>query len=375
MSYAYDDTPPRRRIVRRDPDFSPYWLVILFVGTFFLGMFLESRLKLFGRPRGSGRDPEADSRPVVDRGPLWTEESRVVALYERAKKSAVAVYAYADGAPTSSGSGFVWDKEGRIVTNEHVVRGRTSFKVTLSDQTRASARLIDSFPEKDIAVLFLLEEVPQDVLVPIDIGESRSLKVGQAAFAIGGPYGLEQTLTSGIVSATGRQIKTDWGTVIKDVIQTDAAINKGNSGGPLLDSAGRLIGMNTAIYSESGGSVGIGFAIPVDEINKIVPKLIRGETIKRPRLGVGFFDTAQTRRSGLPGLVVSEVFRGSPASRAGLRAAEEGELGDILLEADGEKLNQVQDLLGILSSKEAGDEIKLTILRDRKRMEIIVKLE
>ncbi len=369
MSMSYETYPPRR-LPQGRRSLAPVLLLVLFL-TVLLGLLAVQRLGLFHQ--GDGTDPNAKPRTVAPRGSLWTEEQQVVDLYSRVRKSAVAVYNFSGGRALGSGSGFIWDKEGRVVTNAHVVAGGDSFEVTLSDQSTYKASLISDYEAKDTAVL-VMHGVPKGKLEPIEVGRSDDLKVGQYTFAIGGPYGLEQTLTRGIISALGREIPQDEGGAIKNVIQTDAAINPGNSGGPLLDSAGRLIGMNTAILSKSGASAGIGFAIPVDEINQVVPQLIAHRRVVRPVLGASFYAESESRSAGLPGLVIKEVVPDSPAEKAGLRPWAGRQRGDIILEADGKKLGRVRELIGILAYKKTGDILKLTILRDDQEVEIEVPL-
>ncbi len=219
--------------------------------------------------------------------------------------------------PHGAGSGFVWDQDGHIITNFHVIQEASGARVTLADHSVWDAQLVGTAPDQDLAVLYI--NAPKHQLKPIAIGTSGDLQVGQKVFAIGNPFGLDQTLTTGIISALGREINAVTGRTISGVIQTDAAINPGNSGGPLLDSAGRLIGVNTAIYSPSGVSTGIGFAVPVDTVNRVVPQLIRHGRIIRPGLGVRIADDATARRFGLQGVLIIQVEKGSAAETAGLR--------------------------------------------------------
>jgi S1-C subfamily serine protease len=362
---------PRRSATRPQPAV-PAALFLLVILAIVLGVVLVRQLGLFRK--GDGFDPNAVLRTVTERGDLWPEEQRIVELYEKARTSAVAVHTYdARRRSIGNGSGFMWDNEGRIVTNAHVVAGGAYFEVGLSDQTTVSAELIAAYPPKDIAVL-IVPGIAKSKLHPIPLGQSDELKVGQYTFAIGGPYGLEQTLTRGIISALGREIETQSGTTIKNVIQTDAAINPGNSGGPLLDSAGRLIGMNTAIVSKSGSSAGIGFAIPVDEINLVVTQLVKHKRVLRPILGVSFYPESESRAAGYPGIVVRDVTEDSPAARAGIKPGVRNRPGDVIIAADGKRIRWVRELLAILDSKKAGDTIELTILRDGERMTIDVPL-
>ena len=231
---------------------------------------------------------------MTPRGPLAADEQAHIDLFRRSSPSVVHITTVATQrdlfsmnvmqVPRGTGTGFVWDDSGHIVTNFHVIQGGSGAKVTLADQTTFDAKLVGAFPDRDLAVLRI--EAPKAKLPPLAIGSSRDLIVGQRVYAIGNPFGLDQTLTIGIVSALNREIESFNGRSIRGVVQTDAAINPGNSGGPLLDSAGRLIGVNTQIASPSGASAGIGFAIPVDEVNRIVPRLIRDGRFVRPAIGV-----------------------------------------------------------------------------------------
>ena len=231
----------------------------------------------------NGLDPDAAPRAITPRGELAAEEKTSTSIFRQTAPSVVFITTMATGhnpfsfatekIPQGTGSGFVWDRRGHIVTNFHVIQGAEAAQVTLADHSTWNARLVRAYPDKDLAVLVI--DAPSDRLSPIPVGTSDNLEVGQKVFAIGNPFGLDQTLTTGIVSALGRQIESATRQPIEHVIQTDAAINPGNSGGPLLDIAGRLIGVNTAIYSPSGASAGIGFAIPVDQVNRIVPQLVR----------------------------------------------------------------------------------------------------
>lgn len=280
--------------------------------------------------------------------------------------------------PQGNGSGFVWDKEGHVVTNFHVIENADKATVTLSDQSTWEADLVGYAPEKDLAILRI--KVPKEKLTPIPIGTSEDLLVGQSVFAIGNPFGLDQTLTTGIISALGREIKTRSGTPIRDVIQTDAAINPGNSGGPLLDSQGRLIGVNTAIYSPSGAFAGIGFSIPVDQVNWVVTDLIKYGRVKRPALGIDLFAQSIVSRAGIEGAVVSNVQPGSAAAKSGLqptRRNNRGEivLGDIIVGVNNEKIATNADLLLSIEKFKAGDEVDLVLIRGDKKTTVKVVLD
>ncbi len=275
------------------------------------------------------------------------------------------------------GSGFVWDKEGHIVTNFHVIYGATSLIVTLSDHTTWEAELVGTAPHKDIAVLKIY--APTDKLKPLEIGSSSNLIVGQKVLAIGNPFGLDQTLTTGVVSALSREIKSIAGGTIHDVIQTDAAINPGNSGGPLLDSKGRLIGVNAAIVSQGGLSSGIGFAIPVNAVSEVVPQLIEHGAVVRPGLGITILNENYRNRFGSgKGIIIQEVNRNSAAQRAGLQGLMQDEwgrliLGDVIIGIDEHPIRDYNDLVDALDCYKVGDTVTVKILqggREKKQAEV-----
>jgi len=332
---------------------------------------------------------QGQGRPApVPRPELAEEERATISLFERASPSVVYVTSLArqrdffsmniQEIPQGSGSGFLWDRQGNVVTNFHVIQPGNQWQVTLSDQSNWDAELVGYAPEKDLAVLRI--KAPQNRLTPLPLGNSDNLRVGQAVFAIGNPFGLDQTLTTGIVSALGREIQSVAGTPIRDVVQTDAAINPGNSGGPLLDSAGRLIGVNTAIYSPSGAYAGIGFAIPEHSVRWVVPDLIRYGRVNRPTLGVELGPDSWNQQLGIEGAVIASVVEGSGADRAGLRGIRQGrgrrvELGDVIQSVDGKPVTSLGDLQTVLEQKKAGDVVKVGILRDGRRQEVQVRLD
>jgi S1-C subfamily serine protease len=279
--------------------------------------------------------------------------------------------------PTGTGSGFIWDSLGHVVTNFHVVENSRKFSVTLYDHRDFDADLVGTDPSKDIAVLKLVG-APEH-LQAIRVEHGLELSVGQKTLAIGNPFGLDQTLTTGIVSALGRNVPGAGGVTIRDMVQTDAAINPGNSGGPLLDSSGRLIGMNTVIFSNSGSSAGIGFAVPVRTIARIVPQIIKSGKPDRIGIGIGI-DPQQLleRQYRIRGVVVREVPEGSPAARAGLRGivrTREGMmLGDVIVAIDKEPVNNYDDLYTILDRHQPGDKIKIEVQRGSQRVELETEL-
>jgi len=274
--------------------------------------------------------------------------------------------------PQGSGSGFVWDREGHVVTNYHVVRGGDAFLVTLADHTELEAELVGYETRKDVAVLRVKTKAQK--LHPLLLGDSDRLQVGQKTLAIGNPFGLDNTLTTGIVSALGRQVQSIGGVTIRDMIQTDAAINPGNSGGPLLDSGGSAIGMNMMIYSPSGASAGIGFAVPVNTIKRIVPQLIKYGHTAQAGIGISVLRDEQKYRwlGDVDGVVVREVEAGLPADRAGVRGMswDGGRLviGDMIVGVDGQGVKDYDDLYNALDRHKVGDAVAFTFLRrDRKR--------
>jgi S1-C subfamily serine protease len=332
-------------------------------------------------------DPAAEPRTVVARGDLAADEKNTIEVFKNASPSVVYITTVAVRRnffslnvyeiPKGTGSGFIWDTRGRIVTNYHVIADANRIEVTLADHTTWKAVLVGAAPDRDLAVLQI--SAPLTKLRPIPVGDSDTLQVGQKVFAIGNPFGLDQTLTTGVVSALGRQITSVTGRTIHDVIQTDAAINPGNSGGPLLDSAGRLIGVNTAIYSPSGGSSGIGFAVPVSEVNRVVPQVIRHGKVYRPGLGLSLANKRLTRELGLDGVLVLGVVPGSTAAKAGIQATRQVRggmiLGDIILAVNGHEVRDYNSLRDQLEQYQVGDTIILTLLRESDQIDIPVTLE
>jgi S1-C subfamily serine protease len=283
--------------------------------------------------------------------------------------------------PQGAGSGFVYDTEGHIITNYHVVQGGSSFVVTFhNDPKQYKAKIVGTAAEKDIAVL-KLESKPAS-LSPIVFGSSKDLQVGQYSYAIGSPFGLDYTLTTGVISALGRKIDGVGGVKINDMIQTDAAINMGNSGGPLLDSSARLIGMNTVIFSTSGSSAGLGFAVPADTIKVIVPQLIQHGKLIRPGLGIGIVPDSMKRRifGSEKGIVVSYVDDKGSAAKAGIKGMTQDQfgrtyLGDIILSVDGQDVNNLDDIYQVLEKHKIGDEVMVKYRRDGKILAAKIKLQ
>jgi len=362
------------------------WLVPFGLGAVaaLLLLLLVGGVRLGRTPK---RSAPVEPRPVAARGDLAEDERATIELFRRVSPSVVFITTLARGrggffaaedVERGQGSGFVWDRKGHVVTNAHVLQGATGGAlVTLHDQTEWQAQFVGFAPDQDLAVLRI--EAPAESLVPVLVGTSRDLQVGQKVFAIGNPFGLDFTLTTGIVSALGRSIRSLTDRRIDEVIQTDAAINPGNSGGPLLDSAGRLVGVNTQIASPSGASAGVGFAVPVDTVNRVVPQILEHGRVVRPQLGIASANPWVLRRLGLDGVLVAEVAEGSPAERAGLRGtarAADGSLvlGDVIQAVDGEKVTSLDDLYAVLSKHQPGDTVRLGLNRGGKPVELEVKL-
>jgi S1-C subfamily serine protease len=321
-------------------------------------------------------DPNAKPRTVTDRGALASDEQATIKLFQTASSSVVYITTSSIRRynfnlfeiPQGTGSGFIWDDTGHVVTNFHVIEGASRFKVTLADKSTRQATVVGTAPDRDLAVLKL--EGSADNLKKIAVGTSDDLMVGQKVLAIGNPFGLDQTLTTGVISALGREIKSRTGQRIEGVIQTDAAINPGNSGGPLLDSAGRLIGVNTAIFSPSGAFSGIGFAIPVDEVNRVVPQIIQHGRVYRAGLGVSILPDSVARDLELVGVIVNQVGANSAADTAGfksLRRAESGApLFDLIVKIDDQPIASANDLHRLLYKHSVGDELAIQIIRNPK---------
>ncbi|MGE0711240.1 MAG: S1C family serine protease [Planctomycetota bacterium] len=340
----------------------------------------------FFAPR-SGPDPNAGPpQPITPRGELTSTEKTQIELFQRVAPSVVFVTSLntrrglfsldASKVPRGTGTGFLWDDKGHVVTNVHVLAGADSVEVTLDDGSTWPASLVGAYPDKDVAVL----RIQPDKEPPhVEIGTSHDLKVGQCVYAIGNPFGLDHTLTAGIVSALGREIQGFNGRIIEGVIQTDAAINPGNSGGPLLDSAGRVIGINTAILSETGASNGIGFAVPIDTVRRVVEQLIRQGRVTRPTLGVQLAPDHLRERAEVPdGALVLKVIPGSGAARAGLegmtRSGPRYFLGDLVVAIDGREVRRADDLLNELEKHEPGQQVELELWRAGKKRKVSVVL-
>jgi S1-C subfamily serine protease len=341
---------------------------------------------------------QARFRPIVraDLPPrrFSSDEQVSISVYENVNRSVVNINTrvirndmWLLGGRTESegsGSGWVLDAEGHIVTNHHVIAGSDVVTVTLFEGDPLPARVVGSDPQNDIAVLKI--EAPADLLVPVSMGDSRTLKVGQRIYAIGNPFGLERTMTLGIVSSLGRTLRSKTGRLMKGIIQVDAALNQGNSGGPLLDSDGAVVGMNTAIASVSGGNTGVGFAVPVNTIRRVVPQLLQFGEVRRGSLGIDLFWNAEN------GLGIARVDSGGPAAQAGLRGLSierkvvrvEGRLyetrgidrssADRILAIEGQRISNTDDLQDVLDQFKPGTRVNVTILRESQTLDVPITL-
>ena len=284
-----------------------------------------------------------------------------------------------------AGSGVIVDSQGHIVTNYHVIEGARTLDVTFSDGSRYAASIVGVDPDEDLAVL--KTDAPVGKLKPVEFADSSRLKVGQKALAIGNPFGLDRTLTVGIISSLGRTMRAVNGRLIRDIIQTDAAINPGNSGGPLLDGDGKLVGVNTAIFSPVGGSIGIGFAIPSNTVKKALGPLIAKGYVERAWLGIAGqnIDAEDAKRLGLPtpGILIADVFRASPAEKAGLKGAVRnvriGNLivsagGDLITAVNGEKVETMEAFNAMMDGQNVGDVITITVVRDGRSIDVKARL-
>jgi putative serine protease PepD len=326
---------------------------------------------------------------------LTSEEEIVIGVYRTAGPGVVHItstvlsqdFFFRVVPDRGTGSGLIVDDRGYILTNNHVVENADSLDVTLADQSKVPAKLVGRDASNDLAVIRI--NVPREKLTPLRLGDSAQLQVGQMAIAIGNPFGLDRTITRGVVSALGRSLQSDTGRQIRNVIQTDAAINPGNSGGPLLNSRGEVIGINTAIFTPSGGSIGIGFAIPINTAKKLLPQLIARGRASHPWLGISAMEITPdlARALNLPGkegVMIAKVSPGSPAARAGLRGGQRRVRirnyifavgGDIIVALDGRKIATVDELTGFLDeNKRVGEDVRVDILRDGTPLSVVAQL-
>jgi S1-C subfamily serine protease len=365
-------------------------LALLAMVVFLVLQFRESRRARLAAERPAAAasccaDSAGRGTPALPTAPAATEAT---AVYKRVSPSVVAVANHAlvrrgffgfqlYEIPRGAGSGFVWDKKGHIVSNYHVVHQASTLTVTFPDGTRYDARIAGVAPDYDLAVLKI--DAPPDKLIPVEVAPSRDLEVGEPVYAIGNPFGLDTTLSSGIVSALGRTITSMTDRKIYDVIQTDTAINPGNSGGPLLAANGRLIGVNTAILSPSGAYAGIGFAVPSDTVSRVVPQLIEKGRVTRAGLGVQLLPDHVTERAGLAGVAVYAVSDRTPAARAGLEGLgvnRRGDLvfGDVITAVDGTPVSTIEEMQAILDPLRPGDRVTLTVVRAGQTREVVLPL-
>jgi S1-C subfamily serine protease len=330
----------------------------------------------------------SEPRVVTARGDLAADEAANIELFRSVAPSVVHITNLKEGRdrmslnvfeiPQGSGSGFLWDEQGHVVTNFHVIDKADRVAVTLYDNTVWPGTIVGAARDKDLAVVKIT--APLEKLRPITVGSSRDLQVGQKVFAIGNPFGLDHTLTTGIISGLNREIRSVSQRTIYDVIQTDAAINQGNSGGPLLDSAGRLIGINTAIYSPSGAFAGIGFAVPADTVNRIVPQLVSSGRVIKPGLGISTLRPEIAAQYSIQGVAIMHVHDSTPAAQAGLRGMTADRygrsmLGDIIVGIDGKPIVDLEDLYRQLDQKDVGDRVKVEIEREGKRIDVAITLQ
>lgn len=359
------------------------WLVLVLLGL--VGVLL---FQLGRNIRAPLHDPNAQPREISPRGDLADDEKSTIAIFREASPSVVHITNLTIGRdavklnileiPQGTGTGFIWDTDGHIVTNYHVIQNASAARVTLADNTTWEARFVGAARDKDLAVVKI--DAPRSRLPPIKVGTSADLQVGQKVFAIGNPFGMDQTLTTGVISGLGREILSVTERPIQDVIQTDAAINPGNSGGPLMDSAGRLIGVNTAIYSPSGTYAGIGFAVPVDIVNRIVPLLIRDGKIVPVGMGIRILPDYIAAKRGLRGVVVLEVIEGSSAAKAGIQPTLRDTsgrfvLGDQIIGINDQVVKTSTDLFRALDGLQAGEQVMVRILRDDQEISLPVMLQ
>ncbi|MDE2921614.1 MAG: trypsin-like peptidase domain-containing protein [Acidobacteriota bacterium] len=354
------------------------------------GLLVLAALAFLVGSRWQGNVLQAESqgqpRRVTPSSGLLPEERATVNLFRETQPSVVYITTLRDRRVSyfgrrfdrvqeGTGSGFLWDDRGHVVTNFHVIGNADTYQVTLHDQTTWPATFVGQDPEMDLAVLRI--EAPAETLRPIPVGSSSDLLVGQSVLAIGNPFGLDYTLTTGVISALDREVQSIGGRELQGVIQTDAAINPGNSGGPLLDSSGRLIGVNTQIVSSGGAWAGIGFAIPVDTVNWVVPELIAHGRVNRPQLGVSLVEGARVRPQ-VDGVLVLEVVRNSGADRAGLRPTRRTRqgivLGDVITAIEGQPVQSVSDIRALLERQQPGHTVTVTLLRGEEETEAEVRL-
>ena len=351
-----------------------YWIIA--------GLAITAALAFFERYSVHQRFRDSQPRSIEPRGELANFEKATIQIFNRTAPSVA--YIFTENAVRGffgtseirqgAGSGFVWDKHGHVVTNFHVVKGAQRIQVRLDTGEAIEAAYVGGSEDYDLAVV-RLRNMPSHIQ-PIPVGTSSDLQVGQSVFAIGNPFGLSRTLTTGVISALDRRLPTASGREVVGVIQTDAAINPGNSGGPLIDSAGRLIGVNTAIISGSGNSAGIGFAVPADVVNQVVPQLISRGKVPRPGIGIVVLDEETTAGLGVEGVVIDRIMPGSSAGRAGLQGIDYRNrmLGDIILSVDDQKVTNLVEFVRIMQRYEVGQTVRLTVRRGDRVRDVQVEI-
>jgi 2-alkenal reductase len=347
-----------------------------------VSLIVVAAFTYFNQFAGRGRRIVSQPREILPRGDLADFEKSTITIFNSAAPSVV--YIFTENAQSGffgrreiqqgAGSGFLWDLHGHVVTNFHVIQGSQSIQVRLDSGEAIRATYVGGSPDHDLAII-RLRSVPQSIR-PIPVGRSDDLAVGQAVFAIGNPFGLARTLTTGVISALDRRLPTAGGREVMGVIQTDAAINPGNSGGPLIDSAGRLIGVNTAIISGSGSSAGIGFAVPVDVVNRVVPKLITNGKVPRPGIGIIVLDEEVAAGLGVLGVVIDRVVPGSEADRVGLQGIDYRNriVGDIIVAAGDQEIRNIDDFIRVLEDHAIGELIMLDIRRGDEIRKVEIKI-
>jgi len=364
-------------------------LIALISGVFAAGIVvLVDRLGNRFQPSGAAFSEKAPAG-ITDPS-LATDEQNNIEVYRTLSSGVVFIHStsYARDflgfvePPEGSGSGSIIDEQGDILTNYHVIEGAQKLSVSLGGQKDYAARVIGGDPDTDLAVIRLIEK-PTGPLTVVPLGDSDKLAVGQKVLAIGNPFGLDRTLTTGVISGLQRPIRARNNRLIEGAIQTDASINPGNSGGPLLDSHGRMIGINSQILSPSGASSGVGFAVPINIAKRVVPQLLQGGQVRRPKLGISTRDVEAIRNQiDLPvsdGVLILQVARGSGAANAGLRGLQQTEngdveIGDIILGINGEKVRNQDELFRVTEKHQVGETVQVLILRDGQRMTVAVRL-
>lgn len=336
-----------------------------------------------------GAEIQGEPLAKVELEQLLPDEKNTIEIFQRVAPMVVFIHQVAfvrdiftwdvSQVKQGSGSGFIWDNQGHIVTNYHVIAEADRIGVTLRDGETVEAKVVGKEPRKDIAVLKIQLKKQFSKTFNSVLTDSSTLLVGQKAIAIGNPFGLDHSITTGIVSALGRSSITPGGVTIRDMIQTDAAINPGNSGGPLIDSRGYLIGMNSAIMSSSGSSAGVGFAVPSNTINRIVSQIIKHGRVIQPGIGIGALPGTISKYLNVDGVIIGSISRGSPAEKANLRGTERVaggriKIGDIIVAIDGKKVANYDDLYNLIENKAIGDTVALTYLRENKKQTIKIGL-